>query len=173
MKNLLFISLTSLFFLIGCQQSAAANSDFVEPEPSEWVEYNTALTEYMHHRTQAVIQNDINILWDRYPLLKENADREKGINVEKDEVDSLNNGLDIIDANFQLESYDRLKVKSISDEEAVVLVHGSIVYIRDNFEESGGEYLIKVFLKKSGDEWTVTKTDEYTLPEYKKWVENQ
>src|SRR5690606_30833398 len=133
-------------------KSAAANSDFVEPELTEWVEYNTALTDYMYHRTHAVIQNDIEILWKRYPLLKDNTDREKGINVEKDEVDSLNNGLNIIDANFHLESYDRLKVKEIDDQEVVVLVHGSIVYIRDNFEESGGEYLIKVFLKKSGDE---------------------
>ncbi|WP_262372679.1 hypothetical protein [Sutcliffiella horikoshii] len=40
----------------------------------------------MHHRTQAVLNNDINILWERYPELKENKDFVKGINVEENEV---------------------------------------------------------------------------------------
>jgi hypothetical protein len=42
----------------------------------------------MYHRTQAVIIHDSTIIWGRYPELKENMDREKGVNVEKDEVES-------------------------------------------------------------------------------------
>ncbi|HHY73624.1 MAG TPA: hypothetical protein GX497_10460 [Bacillus bacterium] len=44
----------------------------------------------MYYRTQAVIKNDITTLWERYPYLKDNIDRTQGINVEKDEVESLN-----------------------------------------------------------------------------------
>jgi hypothetical protein len=61
-------------------------------------------------------------------------------------------------------------VKTINENEVIVLVHGSIVYLRNDFDESGGEYLIKVFLKQEDKHWTVVKTDEYTLPEYKEWL---
>ena len=63
--------------LIGCQQNTSstenltAESDlagFVEPEPSDWVKYITPVREY--YRTQAVVNKDIHILWDRYPILK-------------------------------------------------------------------------------------------------------
>lgn len=127
----------------------------------------------MYHRTQAVINDDINILFEKYPNLKENIDPEKGINVEKNEVESLNQGFDFVDANYNIESYERIKVKEINDNEVIVLVHGSIVYLRDDFDESGGEYLIKVFLKQNDHQWTVVKTDEYTIPEYKEWLQEK
>ncbi|MGD6805140.1 hypothetical protein [Rossellomorea aquimaris] len=162
MKTFHFWSLivVLLMTLTGCQQSSAISDDlnskndmegFVDPEPSEWVEYTNPVREYMYHRTQAVINNDINILWERYPELKENSNSEKGVNVEKSEVDSLNQGFDLVDANYNIESYEQIKVKAINTEEATVLVHGSIVYLRDDFEESGGEYLMKVSLKQNGD----------------------
>lgn len=165
-----------LLSLIGCQQNTALSDDvnsskdiesFVEPEPSDWVEYIKPVRQYMYHRTQAVINNDINILWNKYPKLKENIDRENGVNVEKDEVETLNQGFNMLDANYNIESYERIKVNPISDNEVIVLVNGSIVYLRNDFEESGGEYLIKIFLKEKENQWTVVKTDEYTLPQYK------
>ena len=123
---------------------------FVEPEPSDWVKYTKPVREYMYHRTQAVINNDINIIWEKYPELKESIDREKGINVEKNEVESLNQGFDLLDANYNIESYEGIKIKPINDNEVIVLVHGSIVYSRTDFDESDGEYLMKVFLKQKG-----------------------
>ena len=126
--------------------------------------------EYMYYRTQAVLNNDIGILWGKYPDLKNNINREQGINVEKYDVESLNRDFDLIDANYNIESYERIKVKTINENEAIVLVHGSIVFLRNDFEESGGEYLIKVFIKQDGKHWTVVKTDEFTLPEYKEWL---
>ncbi|WP_078553501.1 hypothetical protein [Bacillus alkalicellulosilyticus] len=169
-----------LLSLLGCQQNLGLADDpnsqnelegFVEPEPSDWVDYTKPIREYMFHKTQAVIHNDINILWVRYPLLQENIDSEKGINVEKNEVESLNQGFRLVDANYNIESYDRIKVKAINDNEVVVQVHGSMVYLRDDFDESGGEYLMKIFLKQNDNQWTVVKTDEYTLSEYKEWLE--
>ncbi|MFB4166901.1 hypothetical protein [Virgibacillus sp. JSM 102003] len=171
-----------LLSLLGCQQNSVLSDDlnskkdlqgFVEPEPSDWVKYTKPVREYMYHRTQAVINNDINILWERYPELKENIDSEKGVNVEKNEVESLNHGFDLVDANYNIESYERIKVNAINDNKVTVLVHGSIVYLRDDFDESGGEYLMKVFLKQNDNQWTVEKTDEYTLPEYKEWLQEK
>ena len=175
------LTLILLLTLVGCQQYSAISEDieptkdiegFEEPEQSAWVEFIKPVREYMHHRTRAVLNNDISILWERYPELKENIDFEKGINVEEYEVESLNQGFDLVDANYNIESYERIKVKAINDNEVTVLVHGSIVYLRDDFDESGGEYLMKVFLKQSDNQWIVVKTDEYTLPEYKEWFQD-
>jgi hypothetical protein len=184
MKNFL---LSSIFFFIaiflaGCQQNITLSENssvkedmkgFNEPEPSDWVEYIKPVTEYMYFRTQAVVHNDINILWDQYHGLKDDSDLEQGINVEKYEVETLNEGFELIDANFNIESYDRIKVKSINDNEVIILVHGSISYLRDDFDESGGEYLIKLFLEHKDNKWTIVKTDEYNLPEYKEWLKNR
>jgi hypothetical protein len=176
------LTLILLLTLLGCQQYSAISEDiepkkdiegFEEPEPSAWVEFIKPVREYMHHRTQAVLNNDISILWERYPELKENIEFEKGINVEKNEVESLNQGFDLVDANYSIESYERIKVNAKSDNEVTVLVHGSIIYLRDDFEESGGEYLLKVSLKKSDNQWHVVKTDEYTLPEYKELLQDK
>ncbi|WP_138420748.1 hypothetical protein [Aquibacillus sediminis] len=184
MKTFHFWSLIVILLLslLGCQENSVLSDDlnskndlegFFEPEPSDWVKYTKPVREYMYHRTQAVINNDINILWERYPELKENIDSEKGVNVEKNEVESLNQGFDLVDANYNIESYERIKVNAINDNEVTVLVHGSIVYLRDDFDESGGEYLMKVFLKQNDNQWTVVKTDEYTLPEYKEWLQEK
>jgi hypothetical protein len=77
------------------------------------------------------------MVWNQYPSLKADVDIKKGINVEEDEMESLNYHFDIIDANFNIESYERMKVKTIDDRNAIVLVHGSIVYLRKDFDESG------------------------------------
>lgn len=184
MKKFHFGSLIAVLLLssLGCQQNVSLSDDlnskkdiegFVEPESSDWVKYTKPVREYMYHKTQAVINNDINIIWERYPESKENIDREKGINVEKNEVESFNQGFDLLDANYNIESYERIKVNAINDNEVIVRVHGSIVYLRNNYDESGGEYLIKVFLKQKNNQWNVVKTDEYTLPEYKEWLQEK
>ncbi|WP_456275271.1 hypothetical protein [Bacillus sp. AK128] len=167
-------------FIIGCNfetfqeepyQGKEDIEGFVETE--EYEEYAKPITEYMYYRTQSVLKNDIKLLWDHYPLLRENSDPQNGVNIEGFEVESLNEGFNLLDANFNIESYDQLKVKEISNNEVIVLVHGSISYIREDFTVSGGEYLIKVFLGWEDNKWTVKKTDEYTLPEYKEWQKNQ
>ncbi|NSL51653.1 hypothetical protein [Calidifontibacillus erzurumensis] len=170
------------YLLVGCQQTLTTQNEldtndhvegFVEPEPSDWVEYSKPVREYMYYRTQAVIKNDINILWKRYPELKKTINVEEGINLEKNEVETLNNGFKVLDANYDIENYERIKVKKIDENEMIVLVHGSLLYLLDDFEETGGEYLMKVFLKRNGEQWDVVKTDEYTLLEYKKWIKQK
>lgn len=168
--------------LIGCQQNTTSTEkltteagieDFVEPEPSDWVKYITPVREYMYYRTQAVVNKDIHILWDHYPDLKENVDHKQGVNTEKYEVESLNQNVNLLDANYNIEDYERIKVKMINDNKVEVLIHASMIYLRDDFDESGGEYLIKLFLEHKNNHWTVVKTDEYTLPEYKEWMKEK
>ncbi|OAB44812.1 hypothetical protein [Paenibacillus glacialis] len=192
MKNFLLRSIMIVIFvsLIGCQQNTTQTENlntkaeakvetkadmvgFVEPEPSDWVKYTKSVREYMYYRTKAVVNKDINILWEHYPELKDNTDRKQGVNIEKDEVESLNQDFDLLDANYNIESYEPMKVKTINDNEVVVLIHGSIIYLRNDFDESGGEYLMKVFLELKNNHWTVVRTDEYTLPEYKEWLKEK
>lgn len=183
MRNFILGSLlvVILLSLLGCQQTTIETENlnttdiegFIEPEQSDWVKYINPVRKYMYYRTQAVINNDINILWDKYPNLKDDIDREQGVNVEKDELKTLNESFELIDANFNIESYERIKVKTINENEVIVLLHGSILYLRSDFDVSGGELLIKVFLENKDDDWKVVKTDEYTLPEYKKWLKEK
>ena len=178
MKNVLLGSIAAIISLslVGCQQIAhpagsltgeETATTFIEPEPSDWVEYMKPIREYMYYRTQAVVSNNIDLLWNKYPELKENIDRGQGINVEKFEVEALNGGFGLLDANYSVESHNKIKVRGLNEHEAVVLVHGSIIYLRDDFDESGAEYLMEVFLENKNNSWTVVKTDEYTLSEYK------
>jgi hypothetical protein len=178
MKKLIlgFIMIVILSTLLGCEQNTNQTNnsneviDFIEPESSDWVNFMKPVREYMYYRTQAVLNNDIDTLWKKYPDLENNIDSKQGVNAEKYEVESLNKDFDFLDANYNIESYERIKVKTINENEAIVLVHGSIVYLRNDFDESGGEYLIKVFLELKDKHWTVVKTDEYTQPEYKEWL---
>lgn len=81
-----------LVSLMGCQQDTtlpenrktkADMEGFVEPESSDWVKYIKTVREYMYYRTQAVVNKDINILWDKYPGLRDNIDLKQGVNKEK------------------------------------------------------------------------------------------
>ena len=89
--------------------------------------------------------------------LKENVDLKLGINIEENEVESLNQHVHLLDANYNVEGYERMKVKTISDHEVEVLIHASIVYMRDDFDESGGEHLIMLFLEHKNNHWAVVK----------------
>ena len=121
MKTVLFgtIMLVHLLFLLGCQQSTTLTEEnlhvkedwegFAEPESSDWVKYIIPVREYMYYRTQAVVNKDIQLLWDKYPDLKENIDRKQGVNVEQFEVESLNDGFNLLDANYNIESHERIK----------------------------------------------------------------
>ncbi len=174
-KLLLMLFLACLIFSAGCSISDTVNEseEFMEPEPSEWVVFNEVLTEYFHYRTQSVIKNDIDVLHERYPILSENISLEEGINIEENELKSYNEGLTLIDANYSLEQYDRLKVRKINSDEAVLLVHGSNLYVTREYGESGGEFLMEVYLRKDQGSWEIIKTDEYTLSEYHAWLEEQ
>ncbi|MGM1048777.1 MAG: hypothetical protein ACQEXX_21895 [Bacillota bacterium] len=155
-------------------RSSAATDDFVDISSSEWGEYIKVVREYLHLRTKAVLEKDINVLWKQFPQLAHHMDRKTGINVEQDELDHLKS-FKLLDANYNEESNDRIQVKKLGSNKAVVLVHTEITYLLDNYDISGGELLISLHVQRNheSDPWTVVKTDEYTLSEYKEWVKNK
>jgi hypothetical protein len=178
MKNSLLgsILVVILFSLLGCQQNNKISEHLISKEDvkgffelnsSDRVRFIKPVTEYMYYRTQATVNKDINLLWNKYPTLKENINQQQGINIEKFEVDFFKESFDLLDANYNIEKYEKIKAKRVNDTEVIVLVHGSIEYIKNDFQVSGGEYLIKVFLKQKDNYWTVIKTDEHTLSELK------
>jgi hypothetical protein len=139
---------------------------FVEPEPDIWVEVMPAVREYLYYRKQAVVSRDVNVLWKRYPELKQGMDTQAGINVEQNIVQTYGS-LKPFDGNIFPEQYERIKVK-MSGDTAEVIVHGMELYLVTHdpgeFDESGGEFLIILSLRKQDNLWTVDKTTDLSGP---------
>ena len=102
-----------------------------------------------------------------YPELKNGIDLNKGINREEFLV-STYQGLKPFDGNFFPEQYERIRVKIINDR-AEVYVHGIelLLYVDENgdFQESGGEIKIILFMQKQNNRWVVYKTDQIQMGE--------
>jgi hypothetical protein len=64
-------------------QMKTNHEGFFEPEPSDWGTYIKPVREYLYYRTQSVLKKDIQVLWEKYPLLQNNVDLKTGINIEK------------------------------------------------------------------------------------------
>ena len=152
--------------------SGSGSSDFAEPSPAQWEEYIKVVREYFHIRTKAVIHKDMEMLWNRYPDLKKGIDSKKGVNVEKNDVENTHD-INLIDANVQEESHERIKVRQMNENQAIVQAHSSIIYVKHDFDVAGGEIRIHLHLERKDGRWTVVESDEYTLPEYKEWIKNQ
>lgn len=178
MNGRMFCSLIifTLLFLFGCQQSHTQSGnmfseinleDFEEPEPSEWMEYTKALHAYMYYRTQAVIEEDTEILTNQYPDLKSQSGDEEGLNSEINEAKFLNQTSNVIDANYDIEYYNRIKRKTIADDEVSILLHGNLIYLDDDFESSGGEIVMLVHLNNEENQWRVNKTQTFSIDAYK------
>lgn len=180
---LAFSVITLIFILTGCvkttiveqtsEKSSINVKGFSETTLDEWTSFTPLVQEYFYYRTQAVLQNDIHILWNKYPELKKNVDEERGINTEKYDV-ALNENKTLLDANFDIEDYEKIKLKKINKNQVVVLVHGSLTYLNQSFnDKNGGEILIEIYLNKKDNKWTVVKTDEYNVYEYKQLLKHK
>jgi hypothetical protein len=142
---------------------------FVEPDPSTWVMLMPAVDEYFYYRKQAMIANDVEVLWAHYPELRNDVNISKGINAEGFLISSYQ-GLKLFDGNIFPEDYERIRVK-LAGAKAEVLVHGLELYLfRDengNFQDSGGEIWIDLYMTRLGNNrWYVYKTDAVTDAEY-------
>ncbi len=143
--------------------------DFKEMEPAVYVNIIPVVEEYLYYRKQAVFSGSSSDLWKRFPDLKQNTDKPKGINAE----DAMLYGyrlLKPLDANILAEYYDRLKMKE-NGKVTQVLLHGLELYTfldqNQNFSQSGGEFAIILSLTKKDGRWTIIQTDEVTTAEFK------
>lgn len=149
--------------------TTSSGSGFVEPDPDTWVMLMPAVREYFYYRKQAMLAGDVEVLWARYPELRNDADISKGINAEGSMI-SAYLGMKLFDGNVFPESYERIKVKA-GEERAEVLVHGLELYLYrqedGSFQDSGGEVWIDLYMRRSADrQWNVYKTDAVTDAEY-------
>jgi hypothetical protein len=139
---------------------------FTEPDPETWVMLMPAIREYFYYRKKAVIAGKVEVLWARYPELKDGADFSSGINAEEFFINNMQ-GLKPFDGNIFPESYGQIKV-IISGEKAEVLAHGMELYLyadeTGKFDDSGGEFKIIIFLRRQDDQWTVYKTQDISGP---------
>ena len=142
-------------------------SDFSELDPETYVTLMPAIREYFYYRKQAVINGNTEELWQHYPELSQDIDVEAGINAEKFHIQNYQ-GLQPFDGNIFPEYYDRLIIHE-TPEGFEVLLHGMELYLwRDgnNFDESGGEFIILLYLRLENEVWTVYKTDQVTMMEW-------
>ena len=184
-NSLFTVLVVSVFFLVSCSPSSipaptsvprvvtsSSTSDFIEPAPETFVTFMPTVLEYFYYRKQAIITNNIEALWKQYPELKNNVNVEQGINSEEFTVKNYQ-GLKPFDGNISPEHYERFKVK-VTNGQAEVLVHGMELYTfldeNDNFQESGGEFKIILYLQMINGRWVVHKTDEVTIGEWQQFA---
>ena len=145
-----------------------ATAEFTIPEPDVWAMLMKPVREYFFYRKKAVVEGNIQVLWDRYPDLKQGPVLPKGINAEASLVENMK-GLKPFDGNVSPESYERIKV-FLKDKQAEILVHGTELFLfkeQSQFQDSGGEFKILLFVcSQDNQQWTVYKTDEVTQAEW-------
>lgn len=153
--------------LTGCMAKGAPSTlppdGLKEVTPAQFAEFSPVVNRYFYLRKQAVIKQDVEVLFREYPELRQGADPVAGINGESQTVAQYRT-LEVIDGNVEPEHYARFQVREVGDK-AVVLVHGLEMYLRKNFDESGGGLKILLYLERREGAWTVVKSDETTLAE--------
>jgi len=103
----------------------AFQAGFQEPDPSTWVKLMSPVREYLYWRKQAVIHQDANQIWNRYPRLRQGANSQTGVNTLPW---TMRNGMKPIDGNITPEASDRIKVKT-NGEQVEVIVRGMELYL--------------------------------------------
>jgi hypothetical protein len=132
--------------------------------PQQSSKFEPVMNRYFYFRKQAVVTRDLEVLQREYPELKQGTDKQAAINAESDVIDRYR-GLEIIDGDIEPEHYSRFLAHEDGDK-AVLLVNGLELYLRQNFEDAGGQLQILLFLERRDGVWTVVKTDETTTAEY-------
>jgi len=143
-----------------------STTDFTEPDPETWVMLMPAVREYFYYRKQAVIAGNAEVLWKRYPELRDGADIPVGINAEEFFINNMQ-GLKPFDGNIFPESYEKIQVNYL-DEKAEILTHGMELYLYADetgmFEDSGSEFKLIIFLRRQDNQWLVYKTHDISGP---------
>jgi hypothetical protein len=159
-----------LILLAACTPTKITGFEkFIEPEPATYVSLLPVVNEYFYLRKQATISGSIYAFYQRYPDLAHGPDLEQGINTEAHHVSGMR-GLTPIDGNIFPEYYEPLRIFEEQGEIQVHL-HGMEMYLWQdqdgNYNNSGGEFKIVLFLRQEDAGWQIYQTDEVTLQEWK------
>jgi len=132
---------------------------FTTPEPGMWVEVAALLREYFYFRKQAILKQDISLLWERYPALREPYLPTRGINAERLEVDHTR---PYLDGNIAFDRDFRVRLRG---DTLQVYVHGWEEYLLPDFSITGSEFYIQLDFQRRGFRWELTRTDALTEAE--------
>jgi len=143
----------------------AAPKGMTQVTPDQSATFMPLVNRYFYVRKQAVLAGDPEVIWREFPPLREGYNRQAGINAEADVINGYRS-IAAVDGNVDPESYARLKTV-VDGDQAVLLVNGTEMYLTKAFSESGGQVQVMLFLEKRSDGWTLVKTDETTIAEYK------
>jgi hypothetical protein len=139
---------------------------FKEFDPGNWARLSPAVLEYLYYRKKAVLTGDVGVLWAQYPDLREDVNIIEGVNREEFFVNNMQ-GLNFFDGNILPDAYERMRFKMI-DKTMMVRMHGLELYLFTNesgqFQESGGEFLLILYLRVQNGRWTVYKTHDISGP---------
>ena len=165
----LCILLLSLILAACAATATPLVSGFEEPDPAEYVNLAPIVWEYFHRRKAAVLSGNLDAFYVRYPELILDAEPLQGINAEAFHAAGLQS-FDLMDGDIFPEYYEPLRVKTLPDH-VEILTHGVELYLhRDaagSFNQTGGEFKIILYLRPDGEGWTLFRTHEVTLAEWK------
>ncbi len=123
------------------------------------------VNEYFHYRKLAVVARDAEILWARFPALRNGEDMPTGINTEGWHAMRSDAARSLSDVIYELDRYDRIRMREVNDQ-LVVRVHGLERYIEADFSNgTAGAFILDLYLRRDQGSWRVVRTDEMTLAE--------
>ena len=171
-KTLYSLILLILIFspIMACSPSnSQSTSGFQEPDPEAYVRLAPIVWDYFHHRKAAVLTGNLDAFYVHYPELASGTDLEEGINTEAFHAAALQS-FDLGDGDIFPEYHAPLQVKTQPDH-LEILAHGMELYLyRDvagNLGQTGGEFKIILFLRPDGEGWTLFRTHQVTLAQWK------
>lgn len=162
--------LTLLSSIVACTPSGSPlTSGFDIPDPDVYINLAPIVWEYFHHRKAAALSGNLDAFYVHYPELSSGTDLEEGVNTEAFHAAALQS-FDLLDGDIFPEYYAPLRVRTQPDQ-IEILTHGMELYLyRDsagNLGQTGGEFKIILYLRPDGEGWTLFRTHQVTLDQWK------
>ncbi len=144
----------------GGEGEAPAVEEYSPGELALLVEIDPVVNEYFHLRKQAVLRADAEVLWARFPALRQSGPVGTGVNDEGRRVMAWGE-TDLLDGDVLAETDPRFPVEFGADTVALH-VRGRETYLRPDFRHSGSELTMTLVLRRGINGWDVVRTDEVT-----------
>lgn len=169
-KSLLLLIVFFTPILSACASGGRISSNgFDEPDPETYVRLVPIVWEYFHHRKAVALSGNLDAFYVHYPELSSGTDLEEGVNTEAFHAAALQS-FDLLDGDIFPEYYAPLRVRTQPDQ-IEILTHGMELYLyRDsagNLGQTGGEFKIILYLRPDGEGWTLFRTHQVTLDQWK------
>lgn len=137
-----------------------AREEYTPEELERLMEIDPVVNEYFHLRKRAMLDGDAEVLWERFPALRQPGPPGSGINAEGQRAAGWGE-TDVLDGDILAETDDRFRLELGADTVALQ-VRGREMYLRPDFRQSGWGLEMTLVLRRGADGWEVVRTDEVT-----------